>query len=158
MGTNRILTAELLALTKMSEPKEFSKQAQRVLFLANEESKRLKSPHVASEHLLLGALAHRFSTVSRALEESGLTLQGVRDYISQVGSTPEEAPHGYGPSMRGVLRRSCQHSEALSHPEIHPEHLVLGLLDESEGGACRALKHFGVNVPATRQRILDRFR
>ena len=143
----------------MSEPKEFSKEAQRVLFLANEESKRLKSPHVASEHLLLGALAHRFSTVSKALEESGLTLQGLRGYISsQVGSMPEEAPHGYGPSMHRVLRSSCQHSEALSHREIDPEHLVLGLLDESEGGACHALKHFGVDVPATRQRILDTFR
>ena len=142
----------------MSELKEFSKQAQRVLFLANEESRRLKNPHVASEHLLLGALAHRFSTVSKALEESGLTLQGLRDYISQVGSMPEEAPRGYGPSMRGVLRRSCQHSDALSHPEISPEHLVLGLLDELEGGTCRALKYFGVDVPATRQRILDTFR
>jgi ATP-dependent Clp protease ATP-binding subunit ClpC len=154
MGTNGILTAALLALTKMSKPKEFSKQAQRVLFLANEESRRLQSPHVASEHLLLGALAYG----SRALEDSGLTLQGLRDYISQVGSMPEEAPHGYGPSMRRVLRSSWQHSDALSHSEIEPEHLVLGVLDELEGGACRALKHFGVDVPATKQRILDTFR
>src|SRR5262249_45955029 len=128
----------------MSEPKQLSKRAQRVLLLANRESKRLDCPHVASEHLLLGALAYRSPTVSGTLRSAGLALHELRGYIAQIGSALEEAPHGYGPSMHGALRRSCEHSEALSHRRIEPEHLVLGVLDEKDGGAARALRHFGI--------------
>jgi ATP-dependent Clp protease ATP-binding subunit ClpC len=142
----------------MSEGKQLSKRAQKVLLLANRESKRFRSPHVASEHLLLGALAYRSPVVSGTLRSAGLVLQELRTYIAQVGSAPEDAPHGYGPSMHGALRRSCQHSEALSHHKIEPEHLVLGVLDETDGGAARALRHFGVDVRATKRQIMQRMR
>src|SRR5437773_1543595 len=96
------------------EPKQLSKRAQRVLLLANRESKRVRCPHVASEHLLLGALAHRSAAVSGPLKRAGLALPTLRAYVAQVGFVPEMAPHGYGPSMHGALRRSCLHSDSLS--------------------------------------------
>ena len=142
----------------MSEPRQFSKRAQKVLLLANRESRRFHSPHVTSEHLLLGALAYRSPVVSGTLRSAGLALHSLRTHIAQVGSAPEDAPHGYGPSMHGALRRSCQHSEALSHQMIEPEHLVLGVLDETDGGAARALRHFGVDVRATKRHIIQRMR
>jgi len=141
-----------------SEPKQLSKRAQRVLLLANRESKRSACPHVASEHLLLGALAYRSPGVSGILRGAGLALDTLRAYVAQVGSAPEEAPHGYGPSTHGALRRSCGHSDALSHRKIEPEHLVLGVLDETAGGAARALRHFGVDVRATKRQIIQRMK
>jgi ATP-dependent Clp protease ATP-binding subunit ClpC len=140
----------------MSEPKQLSKRAQRVLLLANRESKRFNCPHVASEHLLLGALAYRSPAVSGTLRRAGLALHEIRAFVAQVGSAPEEASHGYGPSMRGALRRSCEHCEALKHRRIQPEHLVLGVLDEKDGGAVRVLRHFGIDVRATKRRIVHR--
>ena len=142
----------------MSERKQFSKRAQRLLLLANRESKRSACPHVASEHLLLGALAYRSPGVSGILRRAGLALDTLRAYVAQVGSAPEEAPHGYGPSMHGALSRSCRHSAELSHRQIEPEHLVLGLLDETEGGAARALRYFGVDVRATKRQIIQGMR
>lgn len=142
----------------MPEPKQFSKRAQKVLLLANRESKRFRSPHVASEHLLLGALAYRSPAVSGTLRSAGLALRTLRAHIAHVGSAPEVAPHGYGRSMHRALRRSWQHSETLSHQRIEPEHLVLGVLDEPEGGAARALHHFGVDVRATKKNIIQRMR
>ena len=138
----------------MSEPKPLSKRAQKVLLLANRESKRFRSPHIASEHLLLGALAYRSRTVSRTLRSAGLALGALRSHIAQVGSASEVASHGYGPSMHGVLRRAWQHSEGLSHQQIEPEHLVLGVLDETDGGAARALRHFSVDIRTTKQHII----
>jgi ATP-dependent Clp protease ATP-binding subunit ClpA len=66
------------------------------------------------------------------------------------------APHGYGPSMQGALCRSLKHADALAHPNIEPEHLVLGLLDEAHGGAARVLRHFGVDAATTRRHIIER--
>jgi ATP-dependent Clp protease ATP-binding subunit ClpC len=142
----------------MSEPKQLSKRAQKVLLLANRESKRIRSPHVASEHLLLGALAYRSPAVSGTLRSAGLALRTLRAYVARVGFTQELAPHGYGPSMHGALRRSWQHCEALSHQKIEPEHLVLGVLDEADGGAARALRHFRVDVHATKRHIIRRMK
>jgi ATP-dependent Clp protease ATP-binding subunit ClpC len=142
----------------MSKPRQLSKRAQKVLLLANHESKRFRSPHVASEHLLLGALAFRSPVVSGTLKSAGLDLHALRAHIGQVGSAPEVAPHGYGPSMHGALRRSCRHSEALSHSKIEAEDLVLAVLDETDGGAARALGHFRVDVAATKRHIIQRMR
>jgi ATP-dependent Clp protease ATP-binding subunit ClpC len=139
-----------------SEPKQLSKRAQRVLLLANRESKRLGCPHVASEHLLLGALAYRSPAVSGALKRAGLEIRTLRAYVGRVGSAPEDAPHGYGPSMHEALRRSCEHSGTLSHREIEPEHLLLGVLGETHGGAARALRHFGVDARAAKRDIIQR--
>jgi len=142
----------------MPEGKQLSKRAQRVLLLANRESKRLHCPHVASEHLLLAALAYRSPGVSGALRSAGLALDTLRSYIAEIGSAPEEAPHGYGPSMHGALRRSYQHSEELSHCRIEPEHLVLGVLDETSGGAARALRHFAVDTQAAKRHIIRKLK
>ena len=109
----------------MTDAKPLSKGAQRVLLLANLESKRSGCAHVASEHLLLGALAYRSRTVSGALTKAGLRLSTLRSYIAEVGSAPEDSPHGYGPSMHGALRRSVQHSAIARAPAIEPEHLLL---------------------------------
>jgi ATP-dependent Clp protease ATP-binding subunit ClpA len=60
------------------------------------------------------------------------------------------------PTMRSVLRAFSHHAESLGHKEIEPEHFVLGLLDESDGGAIKALRHFGVNVEQTKRLLLER--
>jgi ATP-dependent Clp protease ATP-binding subunit ClpC len=142
----------------MAGPKQFSKRAQKVLALANQESKRLDCPYVASEHLLLGALAYRSNTVSAVLVKAGLSLGSLRSRIAKCGSAPEEAPHGYGPSMHGALRRSVKHSEATGHAKIEPEHLVLAVLDETLGGAASALKHFCVDTAATKRSVIKRMK
>ena len=85
-------------------------------------------------------------------------LRTLRAYVAQVGSSPEEAPHGHGPSMHGALRRAWGHSETFGHAEIEPEHLVLGVIDERRGGAARALRHLRVDVRATKRDIIQRLR
>ncbi len=55
--------------------------------------------------------------------------------------------------MRNVLRVASQHADSLQPPEIEPEHLVLGLLDETDGGAGRAIRHFGVDTAQTKRKI-----
>jgi ATP-dependent Clp protease ATP-binding subunit ClpA len=73
-----------------------------------------------------------------------------------VGSAPEVAPNGYGPSMRNILRLSSQHADTLGQAEIEPEHFVLGLLDEVDGPAIGILRHFGVDVDRTRAALLHK--
>ena len=139
----------------MSAAKQFSEAAQKVLAFANKESRRLHCHHIANEHLLLGVLVYGQGVGCSVLANAGLLLDLVRSHIAATGVTPEEATHGYGPSVLGVFRRSLTHADALVHPKIEPEHLVLGLLDETEGGAVRVLRHFGVDCAITRRHIIE---
>jgi hypothetical protein len=113
--------------------KQLSKRAQRVLALASEESRRIGCDHVGSDHLLLGLLVYGEGSGAAILASAGLSVEAVRGRITAVWCTPEVAPNGYGPSMHNILRLSAHPAETLGHPEIEPEHFVLGLLDEVDG-------------------------
>ena len=138
----------------MSKERQFSKRAQKVLLLANLESERLHCSRIASEHLLLGALAYRSPGVGGALRKAGLGVKQLRQYLAQLRSAPEPAPRAYAPSMKRALQRSDEHAEELSAREIEAEHLLLAVLDETEGAAARALQNFGVDLGSTRRLVL----
>ena len=140
----------------MTNTKDISKQAQTVLALANAESKRLHCDHVASEHLLLGLMAYGTGRGPAMLLLAGLTLDGLRSHVAAVGSAPKDAPHGYGPSMHSVLRDACRYAEALRSETIAPQHLLLGLLDETDGGAYGALRHFKIDAATLKTKLLKR--
>jgi len=97
------VTGELIS-TQFSGPefapkgtgKQFSKNAQRVLALANEESRRVGCDHVGSDHLLLGLLVYGESVGAAMLSSAGLTAEAVRDRIRTIGSAAEVASNGYG--------------------------------------------------------------
>jgi len=58
--------------------------------------------------------------------------------------------------MRNVLRAASHHANSLQHAEIEPDHLILGLLDETGGGAGRAIRHFGVDTAETMRKAFAR--
>lgn len=156
--TGELISAEFSGaeFTPQATGKQFSKSAQRVLALASEESRSMGCDHVGSDHLLLGLLVYGEGSGAAVLSNAGLTPEAVRLRITAVGSTAEVAVNGYGPSMRNVLRLSSQHAETLRHPEIEPEHFVLGLLDKIDGPAMSLLRHFAVDVEQVKASLLQR--
>jgi ATP-dependent Clp protease ATP-binding subunit ClpC len=155
--TGELISAQFSGseFTPKATGRQFSKRAQRVLALANEESRRMSCDHVGSDHLLLGLLAYGEGCGAAVLANAGLRADAVRLRITAVGSTAEVASNGYGPSMRNVLRISAQHAETLGHLEIEPEHFVLGLLDRADGPAMSLFRHFGVDIERVKASLLE---
>ncbi len=137
------------------KPKQFSKAAQELLAIANRESRAIESPHISSEHFLLGAVAYGRGIGAAVLANAGLRADALRLHLAKVGWTQEEVSHGYGVSTRPVFIASVRHAGTLGHAEIDPEHIILGLLDEAAGGAARVFAHFHVDVPTTRRTIIE---
>jgi len=128
-----------------------------MLATADRESRTVQSPHISSEHFLLGAVAYGRGLGSSILANAGLQAYALRAHLAQVGWTKEEVSHGYGVSTRPVFLASVRHADALGHREIEPEHIILGLEDEQAGGgAATALVHFCIDVSGTRQTIIER--
>ncbi len=128
-----------------------------MLATANRESRAVGSPHISSEHLLLGAVAYGRGVGAAIIANAGLQADALRAHLAKVGWTQEEVSYGYGVSTRRIFIASVRHADSLGYPEIEPEHIILGLLDEHAGsGAASEFAHFRVDVPGTRRAILER--
>jgi ATP-dependent Clp protease ATP-binding subunit ClpC len=62
----------------------FTERAQKVLFLARDEARRLGHPAVGTEHLLLGLLREGEGIAARSLKALGVDVDKVRQEASPV--------------------------------------------------------------------------
>lgn len=60
----------------------------------------------------------------------------------------------YAPRVKKVLALANKEAQALNHTYVGTEHILLGLLRESDGVAARILNDLGVDVEQTRKQIL----
>jgi ATP-dependent Clp protease ATP-binding subunit ClpC len=127
-----------------------------MLALTNLHAQRLGHDHVSSEHFLLGALALGVGVGPSILSNAGLAENQIRSYLAAVGPTTEPVSQTYGTSGHRVFESAGIHVAKLRHSELEPEHMILALLDETDGGVAKALEHFGVDRAATRQLLFER--
>lgn len=57
-------------------------------------------------------------------------------------------------SSRQVLSLAHQEAEQFHHPQIRPEHILLGLIQENNGVAGRVLRELGVELERAREMVL----
>src|SRR6516165_696076 len=136
----------------------FTPRAQQVLALASKEAERFNHNYVGTEHLLLGLIKLGQGVAVNVLQNMGLDLERVRMEVEKhVGPPPETKMIGnipYTPRVKKVLALAGKEAQALHHPYVGTEHLLLGLLREGEGVAARVLKSLEVDPARTRNEIL----
>ena len=138
--------------------KDFTPRAQEVLALALKEAKRFNHAYVGTEHLLLGLIKLGQGVAVQVLQRMGLDLERVRMEVEKhVGLNPETEMVGnmpYTPRAKKALALAGKEAEALNHPYVGTEHILLGLLREGEGIAARVLRSLEVDPAQMRNEIL----
>lgn len=133
----------------------FTREARRVVTLAQQEAKELGHDWIGTEHLLLGALGIADSVAARALADFGITLEETRDAVKRIVGESEEAPpkrRRRGPRMpftplaKKVLELSLRTARKLKDDHIGSEHILLALFEEREGVASQILRERGVKA------------
>jgi predicted dehydrogenase len=138
----------------------FTPRAQQALALAREAAERLNQDFVATEHLLLGLIELGQGVAVNVLWKMGLDLEAVRVEIEKqvaAGLNRNPKPAGriaYTPRVKKVLAFAANEAKALQHTYVGTEHILLGLLEEGDGLAARALICRGVQIERTRHEIL----
>jgi Clp amino terminal domain, pathogenicity island component len=120
----------------------FTKRARHVVELAQEEARLLGHNYVGTEHLLLGLLQERDGVAARALEQVGMTVEGVRSEVEAIVGRGSYTPSGaipFTPRAKKVLGLAVREARRLSHRYVGTEHVLLGLLREGEGLAAMVL-------------------
>jgi ATP-dependent Clp protease ATP-binding subunit ClpC len=136
----------------------FTQKAQRVLYLAQEEAKRLKYPYVGTEHILLGLIREGEGVAAKALANLGVEAKKVRELVEMMvekieGPVPKEVM--LTPRAKLVLELSVEEARRMGHSYIGTEHILLGLTREGEGVAAQVLSSLGVDAEKVQSVILQ---
>jgi ATP-dependent Clp protease ATP-binding subunit ClpC len=131
----------------------FTQRARRVLSLAHQEAERLRQESIDTEHLLLGLIQEEGSVAGRVLRDLGLEPERVREMVERVS--------GYGqarsgridlsPGVQQVLEDAIEEARRMGHHYISTEHLLLGLVNTTQGRAMEVLRKLGVTPEQIRR-------
>ena len=124
----------------------FTRPAQRVIELAHEAAAELGHSFVGTEHLLVGLCREEEGMGSGILRQAGLDAAAARTLAAELTpcGTPDAPAQGFSPNARRVIELACRDAQRLGHSCVGTEHLLMGLLRESECGACRVLRRAGL--------------
>lgn len=136
----------------------FTKRAQKVIMLAQEEAVRMHYPYVGTEHLLLGLIREGEGIASRVLADLNINAEGVRSAIEQIiepGQAPGQIEVTLTPRAKRVLELAIDEARRLGHNYVGTEHLLLGLIREGEGVAAQILTGSGADLNKVRSLIVQ---
>jgi ATP-dependent Clp protease ATP-binding subunit ClpC len=135
----------------------FTIPSRRVLVLAQEEARLLNHSSIGTEHLFLGLMREGGGPAVQVLTSLGISFEGVRGKVeetfSMMGPPPEGSP-GFTPRAKQVLEFSLREALQLNQSFIGTEHLLLGLVRESEGVGANILVSLGADLATVRQQVI----
>ena len=126
----------------------FTERARKVVVLAQDEARHFNHNYIGTEHLLLGLLREDEGVAAQALYSLNVALDEVREQVESIVGYGEEgtgAQAPFTPRSKKVLELALREALQLGHNYIGTEHILLGLVRESEGVAARVLSNLDVD-------------
>ncbi|GLU99481.1 ATP-dependent Clp protease ATP-binding subunit [Megamonas funiformis] len=138
----------------------FTQSAIKVLKLAQYEAKHLKHAHVGTEHILLSLLHEGTNVAAKALSSIGIDLYTVRQRVHELVEKEdfddlETEEIGYSPKAKTIMEYAVEQAQALGHDYIGTEHILLGIIYDTESIACEILISLGADLDIIHDAILD---
>ena len=127
---------------------------------SQEEARRLGSHYVGAEHFLLGMLREGENILFKTLEmfraDPAFLKSRIEEELSfsekQGGAVGLELP--FNAQAKKVIELAWDEARGLGHNHVGVEHLLLGLLRETEGLAHNILQESGVTSASARGRVI----
>jgi excisionase family DNA binding protein len=136
----------------------FTERARKSVFYAQEEAKANSEMYVSTEHLLLGLTRENDHVAAQILLRLGVTLEQVRAEVKKHISPGTDKPDGdmqLTPRAKRVIDLAYDEARLLRNNYIGTEHLLLGLVRESEALAGRVLAALDVKLEDCRREVVS---
>jgi ATP-dependent Clp protease ATP-binding subunit ClpC len=137
----------------------FTDRARKVMALANQEAQRFNHDVIGTEHILLGLVKEGSGVGATVLKNFDVDIKKLRLEVEKhVKSGPDMVTMGklpQSPRAKKVIEYAIEEARALNHNYVGTEHILLGLLRESEGIAAQVLISLGLKLEDVRQEILN---
>ncbi len=135
-------------------------QARRAVRIASEEAASMGHVSAGPEHLLLALLRDDVGPTVQALEELGVHYSAVRREVralygesDKAGAEPSSRLAPISARARQALERAVRAAVSSQADEVGVEHVLLGVLGDSVGGAVRALAELGISPRRVETRL-----
>ncbi|MDO8302925.1 MAG: Clp protease N-terminal domain-containing protein, partial [Sedimentisphaerales bacterium] len=137
----------------------FTDRARKVMALANQEAQRFNHEYIGTEHILLGLVKEGSGVGANVLKNLDVDIKKLRLEVEKlVKSGPDMVSMGklpQTPRAKKVIEYAIEEARALNHNNVGTEHILLGLLRETEGIAAQVLMNLGLKLEDVRQEVLN---
>jgi len=137
----------------------FTDRARKVMAYARQEAQRFNHDYIGTEHILLGLIKEGSGVAANVLRNLDIDIKKIRLEVEKmVQSSPDVVTKGqlpFTPRAKKVIEFSLEEARALGHNYIGTEHILLGLLRESEGVAAHVLMNLGLKLEDVREEVLN---
>jgi ATP-dependent Clp protease ATP-binding subunit ClpC len=137
----------------------FTDRARKVMALANQEAQRFNHEHIGTEHILLGLVKEGSGVGATVLKNLDVDIKKLRLEVEKyVKSGPDLVSMGklpQTPRAKKVIEYAIEEARSLNHNYVGTEHILLGLLRETEGVAAQVLMGIGLKLEDVRQEVLN---
>ena len=131
----------------------FTQRARRVLSLAHQQAEKYRQTSIGTEHLLLGLMIEEGGIAGRVLRDLGLETERVHEIVERIS--------GYGdykggridlsPGVQKVLETAIEEARRMGHHYIGTEHLLLALVESTDGGISDVIRKLGLTSEQIRR-------
>jgi ATP-dependent Clp protease ATP-binding subunit ClpC len=137
----------------------FTDRARKVMALANQEAQRFNHEYIGTEHILLGLVKEGSGVGATVLKNLEVDIKKLRLEVEKlVKSGPDMVTMGklpHTPRAKKVIEYAIEEARSLNHNYVGTEHLLLGLLRETEGIAAQVMMNLGLRLEDVRQEVLN---
>jgi len=137
----------------------FTDRARKIMALANQEAQRFNHEYIGTEHILLGLVKEGSGVGANVLKNLDVDIKKLRLEVEKlVKSGPDMVTMGklpHTPRAKKVIEYAIEEARSLNHNYIGTEHILLGLLRETEGIAAQVLMNIGLKLEDVRQEVLN---
>ena len=137
----------------------FTEHARNVMSLSNQEAQRFGHEFVGTEHILWALAKEVHGVAAAVLEHFGVDLKPLR---KEVETLLDARPHAetvqkLPPSAHAkeVIAHAVEEARSLGHNYIGTEHMLLGLMRDSETVSAQVLVNLGLDLDAVRGQIQE---
>ena len=143
----------------MKSNEKFSEKAELAIENARQAAGGMGHSFVGTEHLLLGILMEKNGLGCLLLKKRGLSERELRRLIMERNGTgaPGVPTQGLSQRARLAFRQAALDAECLKQGYIGTEHLLLGILRQSDSSGSRMLQELGIELNDVYTDIVDIF-
>ena len=126
----------------------FTDRAENALKLATQGAMEMGHDYVGSEHLLLGLVKEGGGIAGRVLAAYGIDEDVVREILSkysEMGNVALFVPQELTPRSKRIIELAFAESRRIGGGYIGTEHILMGILRETDCLAVKILKQFGAD-------------
>jgi ATP-dependent Clp protease ATP-binding subunit ClpC len=137
----------------------FTDDTRKVMALANKQAQQFGHGYIRTEHILLGLLKESSSTGATILKDLGVDIDKLLSEVEQLlKSRADKAGMEKPPQSDraiNVIKYAIEEAKALEHNYIGTEHILLGLLRETDGIAAQVLTNLKVKLQDVREKAKE---